>query len=274
MNPQRKSYSVCQRVVDYRYLNSQTLVPKIPLPNIEVLFDQMARAVVFSVIDLARGCHQMRGKQACRPYTAFRTGTKTFHWCVAPMGVAGIPGIWSRLMRLLLGKFEFVVVYLDDIWIYSASWAEHEQHLRTVFEVLRAVKRFTRLEKPHDIEQRAPSRPDKDTIDREWKVPTTVKELQSFLSLVGYYRRFIHRFSDIVFRLSDLVKKDKPWQWTACQENAFLVIKAALQQAPILRLLNFDEGFVVTTDASKPCCGAVLSQRHDGFDHSVAFLSK
>ncbi|OWZ18963.1 LOW QUALITY PROTEIN: Retroelement [Phytophthora megakarya] len=264
-------------VVDYRYLNSQTLVPKIPLPNIEELFDQMARAVVFSVIDLAQGYQQMRVKPACRPYTAFRTGTETYHWCVAPMGMAGMPGIWSRLMRLLLGKFEFVVVYLDAICIYSASLAEHEQHLRTVFEVLRVEKLFARLEKcvfaqssvnflGHTISSKGLQVDQTKTSSIEqWKVPTTVKELQSFLGLAGYYRRFIHR---------DLVKKDKPWQWTAYQENAFLVIKTALQQAPILRLTNFDEEFVVTTDASKHCCGAVLSQRHDGFDHPVAFLSK
>jgi hypothetical protein len=273
-------------VVDYRYLNSQTLVPKIPLPNIEELFDRMARARVYSLLDLASGYHQMRVKQATRPYTAFRTGSETYQWCVAPMGVAGMPGIWSRLMRLLFGKFDFVVVYLDDICVFSTSDEEHERHLRAVFDVLRSEKLYARREKCSFAQESVRFLGHTISFDglevdktktaaiEQWKTPTTVKELQSFLGLAGYYRRFIHRFADIVLPLSDLVKKDKSWEWTAYQENAFLVIKAALQQAPILRLPDFDEQFVVTTDASRLCCGGVLSQRHDGFDHPVAFYSK
>jgi hypothetical protein len=105
-------------VIDYRYINSLTNVAKIPLPRIEELFDKMIRARVFSVLDLAQGYHQMRVKSATRQYTAFRTHRETYQWCVAPMGLAGMPGVWSRLMRILFGKFEFLVVYLDDICVF------------------------------------------------------------------------------------------------------------------------------------------------------------
>jgi hypothetical protein len=198
-------------VVDYRYLNSQTLVPKIPLPNTEELFDLMATAVIFSVIDLAQGYHQMRVKPSSRPYTAFRTATETYHWCVAPMGVGGTQGVWSRLMRVLFGKYDFVVVYLDDICVFSRSMEEHKQHLRVVFEVLRTEKLYARESVDflvHTISKDGLHvNKKKTTAIEQWPAPTTVKELQGFLGLAGYYRRFIHRFAGIVLPLSDLVKK-------------------------------------------------------------------
>ncbi|KAF1326163.1 Retroelement pol polyprotein, partial [Globisporangium splendens] len=130
-------------VIDYRYVNSQTKIPKIPLPHIEELFDQMLGATVFTVIDLAQGYLQMRVKPDSRPYTAFRSQKETYQWCVAPMGLAGMPGVWSRLMRVLFGKFKFVVVYLDDICIFSRSMKDHAQHLAMVCEVVTGHFRVT-----------------------------------------------------------------------------------------------------------------------------------
>ncbi|KAF1328302.1 Retroelement pol polyprotein, partial [Globisporangium splendens] len=121
-------------VIDYRYVNSQTVVPKIPLPRIEELFDKMQGASVFSVLDLAQGYHQMRVSPESRKYTAFRTHSETYQWCVAPMGLAGIPGVWSRLMRILFGKYPFIVVYLDDICVFSTAMEEHIKHLGILFE--------------------------------------------------------------------------------------------------------------------------------------------
>ncbi|KAF1313353.1 Retroelement pol polyprotein, partial [Globisporangium splendens] len=121
-------------VIDYRYVNSQTVVPKIPLPRIEELFDEMQGASVFSVLDLAQGYHQMRVSPESRKYTAFRTHSETYQWCVAPMGLTGMPGVWSRLMRILFGKYPFIVVYLDDICVFSTAMEEHIKHLGILFE--------------------------------------------------------------------------------------------------------------------------------------------
>ncbi|POM69884.1 Polyprotein [Phytophthora palmivora] len=97
----------------------------------------MVGCVIYTLIDLAQGYHPMRVVMSSRPYTAFRTHKETYQWCVAPMGVAGMPGTWSRLMHVLFDKFEFVVVYLDDICVFSNSMEEHVEHLRAVCEVLR-----------------------------------------------------------------------------------------------------------------------------------------
>lgn len=119
-------------VVDYRYVTSMPVIAKIPQPHIEDLFDRMVHCVVFLLIDLAQGYHQMVVHESSRPYTAFRTHKETYQWCVAPMGLAGMSGVWSRLMRVLFDKYDFVVVYLDDIGIFSRSMEEHVKHMRIV----------------------------------------------------------------------------------------------------------------------------------------------
>ncbi|KAF1328523.1 Retroelement pol polyprotein, partial [Globisporangium splendens] len=273
-------------VIDCRYVNSQTKIPKIPLPHIEELFDQMLGATVFTVIDIAQGYHQMRVKPDSRPYTAFRSQKETYQWCVAPMGLAGMPGVWSRLMRVLFGKFKFVVVYLDDICIFSRSMKDHAQHLAMVCEVLRYEKLYARLSKcefgmssVHFLGHTVTAEgiqvdAKKTTAIEKYPTPTTQKTLLSFLGLAGYYRRFICDFARIALPLHRLIKKDAKWAWSSEHDHAFRALKLALQQAPTLRLPDFDWRFTVTTDASGYCMGSVLSQKIDGFDAPIAFYSK
>lgn len=108
----------------------------------------------------------------------------------------------------------------------------------------------------------------------EWTTPTSAKTLQSCLGLCGYYRRFIGGFAQIILPLSELIKQDASWTWTDRQHKAFLHLKAALQKAPVLKLPDYSMRFLVTTDVSGFCCGAVLAQEHDGVEYAVAFLSK
>ncbi|KAF1317743.1 Retroelement pol polyprotein, partial [Globisporangium splendens] len=273
-------------VIDYRYVNSQTKIPKIPLPHIEELFDQMLGATVFTVTDLAQGYHQMRVNPDSRHYTAFRSQKETYQWCVAPMGLAGMPGVWSRLMRVLFGKFKFVVVYLDDICIFSRSMKDHAQHLAMVCEVLRHEKLYARLSKcefgkssvqflGHTVTAEGIQvDANKTTAIEKYPTPTTQKTLLSFLGLAGYYRRFICDFARIALPFHRLIKKDAKWTWSSEHDHAFRALKLALQQAPTLRLPDFDCRFTVTTDASGYCMGGVLSQKIDGFDAPIAFYSK
>ncbi|CEG38215.1 retrotransposon ty3-gypsy subclass [Plasmopara halstedii] len=134
-------------VLDYRHVNSQTEVPKIPLPNIDDLFDRMYGSTIFTKIDLASGYHQMLVVPTARKYTAFRTHREVYEWVVAPMGMAGMPGIWSRLMRVLFDKLPFVVVYMDDICIFSTNEEDHARHLAKVCDILRSEKLYARPSK-------------------------------------------------------------------------------------------------------------------------------
>ncbi|POM81488.1 DNA/RNA polymerase [Phytophthora palmivora] len=202
------------------------------------------------------------------------------------MGVAGMPGPWSRLMHALFDKFEFVVVYLDDICVFSKSMEEHVEHLRAVCEVLRRKQLYTHLSKcsfgqtevaflGHMVSQAGISvDPRKTEAITKYPTPTNRKELLSFLGLAGYYRRFIYDFAELARPLRDLTKASTPWNWSKPVEEGYLHLKVALQQAPTLKLPDFKRPFIVTTDASGHCIGGVLSQKYDGADHPIAFYSK
>jgi len=274
-------------VLDYRHVNSQTEIPKIPLPNIEDLFDRMHGSTTFTKIDLASGYHQMLVVPTARKYTAFRTHREVYEWVVAPMGMAGMPGIWSRLMRHLFDKLSFVVVYMDDICIFSTTAEDHARHLAAVCEVLRREKVYARPSKcsfavdsvdflGHTISKFGLQVDKKKVrVIEKWPEPTNRKELLSFLGLAGYYRKFIAGYAKVVMPLSELVKPSSTWKWESHHTKAFVTIKLALQQAPVLSLPNFTKSFIVTTDASGRCCGAVLSQLNDkNEDKPIAFLSK
>ncbi|KAF0757266.1 hypothetical protein AaE_004325 [Aphanomyces astaci] len=163
-------------------------------------------------------------------------------------------------MRSLFDKFPFVIAYLDDICIYSKSMEEHTQPFRIVLEVLRKEELYARLEKcafavdkvdflGHTIAA------DGLQVDaskvraiEKWATPTNRKEMLSFLGMEGYYRKFIINYAKLVLPIIELAKDNVPWQWTAQHDKAFLVIKAALQQAPVLQLPDFDKPFMITTD--------------------------
>lgn len=162
------------------------------------------------------------------------------------MGVAGMPGTWTRLMRTLMCTFDFVVVYLDDICIFSINYGQHIEHLRAVFEVLRTHKLYARGEKCDfatdsvDFLGRVISSrgleldPRKVKAIVNWGTPGNPKELQRFIGLAGYYRRFISDFAKIMLPLSMLMKKDAPWLWSEAQEKVFRSLKIKLHTAPIL----------------------------------------
>ncbi|KAF1330411.1 polyprotein, partial [Globisporangium splendens] len=216
----------------------------------------------------------------------YRSQKETYQWCVAPMGLAGMPGVWSRLMRVLFGKFKFVVVYLDDICVFSRSMKDHAQHLAMVCEVLRHEKLYARLSKcefgkssVHFLGHTVTAEgiqvdAKKTTAIEKYPTPTTQKTLLSFLGLAGYYRRFICDFAWIALPLHRLIKRDAKWTWSSEHDHAFRALKLALRQAPTLRLPDFDRQFTVTTDASGYCMGGVLSQKIGGFDAPIAFYSK
>ncbi len=286
-------------VIDYRALNSSTIRNRYPLPRVDELFDLLSGARYFSKIDLRTGYWQIRMAPDSVPKTAFTSRHGHFEWLVLPMGLTNAPAEFMKMMedtfRAQLNKS--VLVFLDDILVFSKTLEEHEKHLREALQQLRAKKLYGKLSKcqffrseveflGHHI-GRAGVRmvEDKVTAVERWAVPTTQKEVERFIGLAGFYRKFIKDFSSISAPLTELcgTKKKgaggrappkKTFRWEATQQRAFDELKRAVVSAPCLALPDMEREFVVHTDASGYATGAVLMQKFDEGLRPVAFLSK
>ncbi|KAK1423394.1 hypothetical protein QVD17_18696 [Tagetes erecta] len=213
--------------IDYRELNKLTIKNRYPLPRIDDLFDQLQGASWFSKIDLRSGYHQVKVREEDVPKKAFRTRYGHYEFVVMPFGLTNAPAVFMDLMNRVCKPMldRFVIVFIDDILIYSRTEEDHAQHLR------------------------------------EWSPPKTPTEVRSFLGLAGYYRRFIKDFSKIATPLTKLTQKNIKFQWNPEQEEAFQLLKENLTKAPVLTLPEGTEDFVVCSDASHVGLGCVLMQR-------------
>nr|ABA94359.1 retrotransposon protein, putative, Ty3-gypsy subclass [Oryza sativa Japonica Group] len=270
--------------VDYRALNDVTIKNKYPLPRIDDLFDQLKGATVFSKIDLRSGYHQLRIKEEDIPKTVFTTRYGLFECTVMSFGLTNAPAFFMNLMNKVFMEYldKFVVVFIDDILIYSRTKEEHEEHLRLALEKLREHQLYAKFSKcefwlsevkflGHVISAGGvavdPSNVESVT---NWKQPKTVLEIRSFLGLAGYYRRFIENFSKIAKPMTRLLQKDVKYKWSEECEQSFQELKNRLISAPILILPEPKKGFQVYCDASKLGLGCVLMQ--DG--KMVAYASR
>jgi hypothetical protein len=275
-------------VVDYRKLNAKTVGDAYPLPDITEILDQLGQAKYFSCLDLAMGYHQIDMDPRDVDKTAF--STKEGHWAYRrmPFGLKTAPATFQRLMNTALSGLTGTrcFIFLDDIIIYANSLVEHDRKLRDVFRRLRKHNlklqpdkcEFLRKEVTflgHKVSEKGVE-PDTRKVEaiENYPRPTTVKQLKSFLGLVGYYRRFIAQFSTIAAPLHRLLRKEAKFTWDEAQENAFHTLKRKLMSKPILQYPNFAEEFILTTDASGEGAGAVLSQGEVGKDLPVAFASR
>jgi hypothetical protein len=209
--------------------------------------------------------------------TAFRTRYSHYEFTVVPFGLSNAPAVFMCLMNGVFRDYldKFVIVFLDDILVYSKTEEEHEQHLRMVLQVLREHQLYAKLSKcsfyqrqihylGHIIsEEGIVVDPEKVQAIREWPAPRNVAEVRSFMGLVGYYRRFIAGFSKIAHSITSLQKKEKKFQWTEECESSFQRLKQLLTSAPILKIADPNKDYVVCTDACKEGLGGVLSQ--EGF---------
>ncbi|KAK2417415.1 putative mitochondrial protein [Trifolium repens] len=270
--------------VDYRKLNKVTIKNRYPLPRIDDLMDQLRGASVFSKIDLKSGYHQIRVRDEDIQKTAFRTRYGHYEFLVMPFGVTNAPAIFMAYMNRIFNSFldNFVVVFIDDILVYSKSEEEHGEHLRLVLQVLRESKLYANPSKcdfwleevnflGHVISKEGIAvDPAKIDTVLSWKQPQTVTDVRSFVGLAGYYRRFIECFAKIMAPMTQLTRKDQPFAWTEKCELSFQLLTERLTTSPVLMLPQSEEPYEVYCDASHQGLGCVLMQHK----RAVAYASR
>lgn len=270
--------------IDYRELNKLTVKNRYPLPRIDDLFDQLQGSSFYSKIDLRSGYHQLRVGEESIPKTAFRTRYGHYEFQVMPFGLTNAPAVFMDLMNRVCKPYldKFVIVFIDDILIYSKNKEDHEQHLRSILELLKKEELYAKFSKcefwlrrvqflGHVIDsQGIHVDPAKIEAIKNWETPRTPTEVRQFLGLAGYYRRFIENFSKIAKPLTLLTQKTAKYNWRDEQEEAFQLLKQKLCSAPVLSLPEGTENFVVFCDASRQGLGCVLMQK----EKVIAYASR
>ncbi|GJV61473.1 putative reverse transcriptase domain-containing protein [Tanacetum coccineum] len=232
--------------------------------------------------------HQLRIREEDIPITAFRTRYGHYEFQVMPFGLTNAPAVFMDLMNRVCKPYldKFVIVFIDDILIYSKNKEEHEQHLKIILELLKNEQLYAKFSKcdfwlesvqflGHVINNKGVHvDPTKVEAIRNWSAPTTPKEVRQFLGLAGYYRRFIEGFSLISKPLTKLTEKNKKYEWGTDEDEAFQTLKQKLCSAPILALPEGTENFVVYCDASHKGFGAVLMQREKVIAYASRQLKK
>ncbi|WZZ08423.1 hypothetical protein YC2023_094344 [Brassica napus] len=265
------SWRMC---VDCRAINNITVKYRHPIPRLDDMLDELHGSCIFSKIDLKSGYHQIRMKEGDEWKTAFKTKHGLYEWLVMPFGLTNAPSTFMRLMNHVLRSFIgiFVVVYFDDILVYSKSFNDHIEHLRAVLDVLRKESLFANLKKctfgtDHLVflgfivgADGVKVDPEKVRAIQEWPIPKTISEVRSFHGLAGFYRRFVKDFSTIAAPLTEVIKKEVGFKWGEAQELAFQCLKEKLTNAPLLILPDFNKTFEIECDASGIGIGAVLMQ--------------
>ena len=274
--------------VDYRKLNHVTIKDAYPIPRIDDSLDTLNGSKWFSTLDLASGYWQVELEDEAKEKSAFVVRGGLYCWRVMPFGLCNAPSTFERLMeRVLAGlHWKILLVYLDDIIVFANTVTEELERLDVVFSRLReaglklkprkcTLFRRSVLYLGHIVSSDGVSTdPEKTRAIADWPTPTNVKEVQSFLGLASYYRRFVKGFANIARPLHRLTEKSRDFVWTYECDQAFQELKSCLQSAPILAYPDPEKDFILDTDACNVGIGAVLSQVIDGEERVVAYASR
>jgi hypothetical protein len=275
--------------VDYRKLNTETRKDAYPIPRIDDMLDALRGAKWFTTLDLASGYWQVEMDSKDQDKTAFITKQGTYEFTVMPFGLTNAPATFQRLMDQVLNDMSYqgVIVYLDDINIYSETFDEHLTKLKEVFKRLRAAGLKLGPDKCHFLQSKLEflghivsgegimADPAKVEKVKNFPVPITRTQVRGFLGLASYYRKFIKDFSKIAQPLNHLLRKDSELEWTEKCQKSFDALKEKLITEPILAYPDFARTFYLTTDGSAKGLGAVLSQRNNkGQEQVIAYASK
>lgn len=282
----KKKSSGYRLLVDMRQLNDAIKDMSWPIPDILSLLDKSRGCTVWSSLDMVSGYQQMRIAPESEELTAFRCPLGVFAWRTLPQGCKISPPAFCRMMHSVFGDLPFACVYLDDLLVCSRNEAEHEEHLRIVFDRMKKNSLYASLEKTYLFRNKidylgyslcpegVTTDPKKIAAIKEWPTPKSRKHVQSLLGAFGYYRRFVSNYSQIATPLTRLTSKDVEFRWTTDCETAFKNLKDALCSAPVLRPYDPDLPTFVVTDASNFAVGAVLEQEHPDGRHPVEFVSQ
>ena len=274
--------------MDYRALNDVTIKNRCPLPLMNELRDRVAGAKIFTKLDLRDGYYLIRIMEGDEWKTAFRTRYGHFEYTVMPFGLANAPATFQNMMNEVLREFldQGVVVYIDDVLIYSKNL---EEHIQLVKKVLKKLAEYNLAVAAHKSIFHAPEveflgyilnetgvtmSERKVEAVKNWEVPKSVKDMQRFLGFANFYRRFIKGFSGICRPITNLLRKETKFEWKTEATKAFTEFKEAFTSAPILRHFNPELEVIIETDASKFAIGCILSQEWEKRLHPVAFHSR
>ena len=275
-------------VCDWRQLNRITINNEACLPNMDDLFDTVQGCKYFSKLDLHAGYNQVRIRKEDIPKTAINTPLGHFQFTVMGFGLCNAPATFQSLMNEVLRPYlrKFVVVFLDDILIFSRTWKEHLEHVRTVLSSLRQHQLFCKPSKSlfgatetlylghiitgHSI---APD-PKKLEAVKDWPVPKSVRDVRCFLGFTNFFRRFIPRYADLARHLDEITGKHARFSWNEDRQSSFESLKSALLDPPVLNLADTSHPFELHTDASDWAIGAVLLQGEELEQHPVAYASR
>ena len=273
-----KKDGTMRMVIDYREINKVTIKNGYPLPATEELFPIVQGAKYFSKIDLHSGYYQIRIAEEDREKTAFVTRYGSYEFLVLPMGLCNSPGTFMELMNFVFENQldRFVIVFLDDVLVFSKSLLEHEKHMKEVLQILRDQKLYAKMSKCDLVRDEVDflgHRVGRDGLSQEkdktaavtaWETPKSRTEVQQFLGLAGYYRKFVKNFADIAAPMTHLTGSTVEFKWGEAEQQSFEQLKKALVEAPVLALPDMTKPFVMHTDASMRAIGAVLQQHHEG----------
>eukprot|EP00730_Choanoeca_flexa_P009230 TRINITY_DN12614_c0_g2_i1.p1 TRINITY_DN12614_c0_g2~~TRINITY_DN12614_c0_g2_i1.p1 ORF type:complete len:1337 (+),score=253.89 TRINITY_DN12614_c0_g2_i1:1150-5160(+) len=284
----RKSDGSLRLCIDYRRLNSETVKDKYPLPHMHDLLDRLATAKFFTVMDLRSGFWQVPLHPDDTHRTAFTTPFGLYEWVVMPFGLTSAPATFQRLVNTCLTDCNhFVQAYLDDFIIFSDTMEEHLQHIERVLQRLSKHKLYVKLSKcqfaQEEVEYvghivgkgQVKIQPSKIDAICKIKEPQNKHDVQVLLGLVNWIRRFLPNLAHHLTPLTNLLKKDKVFEWGEKEAAALQKIKDIVTRQPVLALPKPDKPFLLQTDASDYALGGTLLQQDDdGKYHTVAFESK
>lgn len=278
--------------IDYRKLNSMTIRDAYPIPRIDDTLDSLQEAKFFSTLDLRSGYWQVEMEEKSREKTAFITHKGLYEFRVMPYGLTNAPATFQRLMDIVLAglKWQCCLVYIDDVIIYSPTFEQHIEDLKHVFEALRSANLTLKTTKCHFCRRETKYlghvitsdgvKPDPDLIKSviDFPRPGTIRDVQSFLGLTGYYRRFIQNYAKIaeplIKQLRYATTGNHHLQWSEECTEAFNTLKEKLTTAPIMNTPNFEQPFILEVDACQYGLGAVLSQEYDKKKFVIAYASR
>ena len=279
-----KTYRFC---VDYRRLNDVTVTDAFPMPRIDDLIDKVGKAKFLTKLDLSKGYWQVPLDEEAVPISAFVTPFGHFQWKYMPFGLKNAPATFQKLVqKVLLGLDKFTAAYLDNILIFSSNWHEHICHIREVLKRIRHAGLTLKSSKcafaNAEVDYLGHTIGLGKVAPREAKVlalqnfprPHNKKQLQSFIGLASYYRKFLPHFAHITACLTNLLQKGKKFIWDDEAETAFLDLKSRMISRTILKPPDFTLPFCIAVDASDVAVGACLFQVVDGIEHPVAYYSK